>query len=102
MSLPPNDQVQLVAYLVATEGEEQALANAIADIVPAVLEEPGCLGYAAHVIRDVPGTVVMYEVWENRAALDAHLSGANFASLSALFKTLLSEPPRIDLLRRIA
>ncbi|PWC31065.1 putative quinol monooxygenase [Azospirillum sp. TSO35-2] len=102
MTVPPSEQVQLVAHLVAKPGQEQALADALTAIVPAVLREPGCLGYAAHVDRERPGTIVMYEVWQDQAALDAHAAGANFTGLAARFDTLLGEPLRIQLLRRIA
>ncbi|MBP2300708.1 putative quinol monooxygenase [Azospirillum picis] len=102
MTVPPADQVQLVAYLVAKPGQEQALADAITAIVPAVLQEPGCLAYNAHVSREAPGTIVMYEVWQDKAALDAHAAAANFKGLAAQFDTLLNEPLRIDTLRRIA
>jgi quinol monooxygenase YgiN len=101
MTVPPSDQVQLVAYLVAKPGQEQALADAITAIVPTVLKEPGCLAYSAHVSRERPGTIVMYEVWQDQAALDAHAAGAAFTGLAARFDTLLGEPLRIDLLRRI-
>ncbi|KAA0576299.1 putative quinol monooxygenase [Azospirillum sp. Sh1] len=102
MSIPPSDQVQLVAYLVAKPGQEQALADAITAIVPAVLKEPGCLAYSAHVNRERPGTIVMYEVWQDQAALDTHAKAAAFTGLAAQFDTLLGEPLQIELLRRIA
>lgn len=102
MTIPPSEQVQLVAYLVAKPGQEQALADAITAIVPDVLKEPGCIAYSAHVSREKPGTIVMYEIWQDQAALDTHAKAPAFTDLAAQFDTLLGEPLRIDLLRRIA
>lgn len=97
-----SEQVQLVAHLVAKPGKEADLAEALTAIVPAVRAEPGCLAYLAHISREQPGTIVMYEVWENQAALDAHGAAANFSGLAARFDELLAEPLRLELLRRIA
>jgi quinol monooxygenase YgiN len=94
-------QVQLVAYLVAKPGQEQALRDAITAIVPDVLREPGCITYAAHSQADQPGTVVMYEVWADQAALDTHAAGPAFGRLAARFDALLGEPLRLHPLRRI-
>jgi len=95
------EQIQLIAHLVAKPGKEQALIDAVLAIVPAVLEEPGCLGYTPHVSRARPDTVVMYEVWENQAALDVHAKAPNLASLAARFEELLAEPLRLEPLRRL-
>ncbi|MHA6767433.1 putative quinol monooxygenase [Sphingobium ummariense] len=37
------NQVQLIAHLVAKPGEEQALTDAVLAIVPDVRKEPGCV-----------------------------------------------------------
>ena len=43
-----SEHVHLIARLVAREGQEAALVQAMAALVPAVLAEPGCLAYVAH------------------------------------------------------
>ena len=95
------DQIQLIAHLVARPGKEQALIDAVLAIVPAVREEPGCLAYIPHISREAPGTVVMYEVWEDQAALDVHARASNLAALAARFDELLGEPLRLQPLRRL-
>lgn len=96
----PN-QIQLVAYLVAKPGREDALIAALLGIVPAVRDEPGCLLYVPHVDREDPRTVVMYEIWADQGALDAHAAGANLTGLASRFDELLAEPLRIETLRRL-
>jgi len=97
-----NDEICLVARLKAKPGQEAALAEAVTAIVPKVRAEPGCLGYTAHVSREEEGTVVMYEVWADQAALDAHTRAPALSSLAARFDELLSEPLGLEPLRRIA
>jgi len=95
------DQIQLIAHLVPKPGKEKALADAILAIVPDVLKEPGCLGYTAHESRERPGTIVMYEVWADQAAIDAHGKGPSLGQLAARFDELLAEPLRLEPLRRL-
>lgn len=95
------NQIQLIAHLVAKPGKEQALVDAVLAIVPGVRKEPGCIAYSPHVSREHPGTVVMYEVWADQAALDVHGSGANLQGLAAQFGDLLAEPIRLEPLRRL-
>lgn len=95
------NQIQLIAYLVAKPGKEQALIDAVLAIVPDVRKEPGCIAYLPHVSREHPGTVVMYEVWADQAALDVHGTGRNLQSLAAKFGDLLGEPLRLEPLRRL-
>lgn len=95
------DSVELVATLVARPGMETALINAVLEIVPKVRKESGCISYIPHVRRDRPDTIVMYEVWADQDALDAHASGENLGSLAAQFDVLLSDPLRLEVLRRI-
>lgn len=96
------DEVQLVARLVPRPGQETALAAAIAAIVPVARQEDGCIAYLAHESRQQRGTILMYEVWKDQAALDTHASGTAFTALAARFDELLGEPLSIELLKRIA
>lgn len=99
-----NDQannVVLIARLVARPGKEQALFAAISATVPLVLKEDGCVSYLAHASLQAPNTVVMYEVWADKAAFDAHAAGPAFKELASRFDELLSEPLSVEVLRRI-
>jgi quinol monooxygenase YgiN len=52
----------------------EKLANVLRSLVPATLEEDGCLSYAFALDSKEQGTVLVYERWRDQAALDAHLS----------------------------
>ncbi len=94
--------IRVVARLVPAPSKAQALAEAIGSILADVRREPGCLAYAAHESRDVPGVIVMIEAWADQAALDAHAAAPAFTRLAARFDTLLGELPAIERLRLIS
>jgi quinol monooxygenase YgiN len=45
----------------------------------ATLKEPGCLEYQAYLGRTDPGTLFIFERWENDAALGAHFATPHMA-----------------------
>jgi quinol monooxygenase YgiN len=94
-------QIQLIAYLHAKPGKEKELISALLAIVPSVLEEPGCIQYTAHVSREDPTVVVMYEVWADQHSLDVHAEGKNLGALAARFDELLAAPLRLEPLQRL-
>jgi quinol monooxygenase YgiN len=96
-----SDEIHLIAHLVPRPGQEQALAEGMAAIVPQVVQEPGCLAYVMHESRDAPGTIVMIETWADQAAIDAHGKAPAITGLAARFDELLAEPVRLEFLRRI-
>jgi quinol monooxygenase YgiN len=100
-ALPDPNQVQLVAVLTAKTGQEAQLRRALHDIIPMVKAEPGCIEYAMHVDRQDQSRIVMFEIWADQAALDAHGAAPAFQSLAARFGELLAEPPSLTRLQRI-
>ncbi len=58
------------------------------DFMPLMLEnaqkskadEPGCLVFDVLCRTDDPDRIVLYEIYENRAAFDAHLASPHFLS----------------------
>ncbi len=96
-----SDELHLIAHLVPRPGQEAALAEAMAAIIPQVVKEPGCLAYVAYESCDAPGTIVMIETWADEAALAAHGKAPAINSLAARFDELLAEPLRLERLRRL-
>lgn len=41
-------------------------------------QEPGCLNYLAHFTEDDPSLVLIYECYQDNAALEAHRSSPHF------------------------
>lgn len=96
------DHVQLVGTLKAKPEKLGDLIAAVKSNIPNVKTEPGCIAYSAHEDRNDPNTIVMLEVWENPAALEAHAVAAPFSKFSSMFNDLLAEPPVLVTLRQLA
>ncbi|MFD1929939.1 MULTISPECIES: putative quinol monooxygenase [Nonomuraea] len=72
-----------MAYVVqavwtARAGEENAVADIIRIITPLSRQEPGNLGYQAHVCVDDPRRFMIYERYVDAAAFEAHRASAHF------------------------
>lgn len=72
----------------------QAVLDAFAKIIPTVLEEEGCFGYAPLVDCNAqvafqttaPDSIFMIEKWESVAHLEAHLATQHMKNHSAAVK----------------
>jgi quinol monooxygenase YgiN len=59
------------------------------DACCSVADEPGCRAFDVAVAQDDPDTVVFYEVYDDRAAFDAHLQMPHLARFRAAFPALI-------------
>ncbi len=70
------------------------------ELVEATHKEPGCKAYRLHKTGD--GTYVFYEVYEDKAAVKAHMSGPAIMAALAKFPLLLDGAPKVDKLQVVA
>jgi quinol monooxygenase YgiN len=56
-----------------------------------VLSEPGCHQFDVCVSPDDPGRVFLYELYDNRAAFEAHLATAHFKAFDAESKDWVAD-----------
>jgi quinol monooxygenase YgiN len=68
----------LLARWVAKEGEEENVRAALERLAGPTREEPGCLMWRPHRDPDDPRVFLIYEQYEDRAALDAHAASEHF------------------------
>jgi quinol monooxygenase YgiN len=66
------EKLVVVATIVAHEGKEEAVRDALSTLVPAAKTEPGYIRYDLHQSNEQPGEFLFYEIWENENALDVH------------------------------
>jgi quinol monooxygenase YgiN len=66
--------------------KEMIAANAQAS----VRDEPGCRQFDVLLPRDAPNRVVLYEVYDDEAAFEAHLASAHFKDFAARSAPLLT------------
>jgi quinol monooxygenase YgiN len=61
----------------AAEDREQ-VADLLRQLTVMSRQEPGCMTYIAHTVEDDPNTVVIYEQYKDRQALDFHRTTPHF------------------------
>jgi quinol monooxygenase YgiN len=73
--------VVLVAAWVGREGEEERIPALLAELRKHTLEEPGCLVYQPCRDRDDPRRFLIFEVYRDDDALQAHSESEHFRRL---------------------
>jgi quinol monooxygenase YgiN len=68
----------VTARWTAAPGNEQAVRDAISNLAGPTRDEPGCLEYRAHQSLDDPNVFLLYEVYVDEAAYQAHGSSEHF------------------------
>ena len=66
------NEIILVVIFNAALGKEKALTDRLREMSVLSLAEDGCSVYSLHVDVNAPKTLLLYEVWRDQAALDAH------------------------------
>jgi len=61
----------------------ERVAELLGRLSPPSREEPGCRHYQAQVAPDEPATFLIYEVYDDEAALAAHRASDHFQQLAA-------------------
>lgn len=91
--------VTVIATLHTRADQRDTLLAELARVVPDVLAEPGCLGYAPHTVgRD---RVVVVERWESMAALEVHAGAAPLTRFTAAVADLLAAPMDVVVARPV-
>lgn len=85
----------LLAELQATTTTRDEVAAALEGLAQLARREPGCIAYTLHRRQDDPCAFVLYELYADRAACDAHLGSAPVQDVLERFATQLAAAPRI-------
>lgn len=72
-STPTGPLVIIAEFEVKPEAMERFLEHAAVDARHSVADEPGCRQFTVTVDREQPNRVVLFEVYDDGAAFDAHL-----------------------------
>ncbi|MDE2363108.1 MAG: antibiotic biosynthesis monooxygenase [Hyphomicrobiales bacterium] len=82
----------VIAEFEAAEGRlDDFLATAADDARHSVADEKGCRQFDVVVDDAEPRSVIFYEVYDDRAAFDAHLATPHFARFAAAWPALAEE-----------
>lgn len=82
--------ITITAILKAHPGKEEALRQALDEVIPPSRQEEGCLTYVLHESIDAPGTFVFYEQYEDETALNAHINSSHYQAYRKAAETLLA------------
>jgi quinol monooxygenase YgiN len=77
-------------------GMENRVEAEILSNIPLVREERGCLRYDLHVQKRDGVKFLFYEIWEDLAALDAHLKTPHMLAYQERTKDMLAAPAQVD------
>lgn len=81
MTATPNGYVTVIWEAKAKAGKEADLKAFITAAVTPSRNDVGNIDYEAHEVEGQPGSFVIYERWETRAHLDAHLGAPRMQEL---------------------
>ncbi|MFE1599437.1 putative quinol monooxygenase [Methylobacterium sp. ID0610] len=96
----PGPFVVIAEFKVKPGALSDFLALAQDDARSSVAHEPGCRCFDVAVSSDDPQTVVFYEVYDDRAAFDAHLETPHLARFRDGFPALVAEERPVRFLHR--
>lgn len=82
--------ITITAILKAHPGKEEALRQALDEVIPPSRQEEGCLTYVLHESLDAPGTFVFYEKYRDETALDAHINSEHYQAYRKQVEMLLA------------
>jgi quinol monooxygenase YgiN len=73
----------LAAKWTAKEGEEERVAELLRELAGPSREEPGCRFYQPCRSADDPRVFLIFEIYDDEAALDAHAASEHFQRIAA-------------------
>jgi quinol monooxygenase YgiN len=86
----PKDAVTQIVILRAREGQETLLEAELRAMVGPSRKEEGCLRYDLHRSVDIPGALLLHEVWTSREAHTEHMNTPHFLRWNARKDALLA------------
>ena len=90
------DKYYIVAMVYPKAGKEEAVRAEILKNISEVRKEKGCLRYDLHVLKDGEGRFMFYEIWEDKAAFEAHRVAPHMMTYRTRVKDLLEKPSEVS------
>ena len=89
----------VIAKLEVKTGQESEFAEAIKRVAEQVRTEPGNKAYRVHQAKEDPGLFMVYEQYQDQAALDAHRE--HMQSIGGELGSMLKGPPSLEFYREV-
>ncbi|MBO9567071.1 MAG: antibiotic biosynthesis monooxygenase, partial [Niastella sp.] len=84
--------ITLIVRFRVKPGKEAAMIKSFEPFVPRVRKEAGNVDFHFHTVNDHKNEFVLYERWENQAALDAHNALASTKTMVSQLGNILEGP----------
>lgn len=91
--------VYVIAELVAKPGQEATVRTALSNFARRVPKEAGCISYHLHEDVAAPGRFLTYEVWQDKAAIEAHFQTPQMKAAGPALAKLLAKPLGLTTMR---
>ncbi len=88
-------EITVVARFKTKPGKDKELERALRDVVAPTHDEAGCIQYVLHRSTDDPTSIMMFERWTSRQALDEHLATPHIRRLFGIIPALVASPPEV-------
>lgn len=85
------------ALIQVKDGYMDTVRQAIVNNIPNVRAEKGCLLYDLHQAKDGSNSLYFYEIWQDKASLDAHSVAPHMKAYRELVKDWLAAPTQVQL-----
>jgi quinol monooxygenase YgiN len=89
----PTEKISSIARLAAKEGQRDALLAAFEAFLPAVEAEEGTEIYSLHLDEADPNLIWVFELYTDRAALEAHAGSPAFMEFLGAAGPLIGDAP---------
>ena len=92
--MPQNEDQRLYGFVrwIAKAGKEEALRQELLKLVPNARKDPGNISYDLFTPPDQPAMTYLFEVWTDRASVEAHAKQPYVQEMIASVPDLLAEP----------
>ena len=70
--------LSFIVRMTFDQGDREAIEEILCQLTPASRREPGCVSYVPHFVEGEGCTVLIYEQYENEAALEHHRGSPHF------------------------
>lgn len=92
----------LLAELTAIPEHAEQVETLLRELTAAAEREPGTLYYAINRSLDQPNRFIVYELYRDRAACDAHLNSEPLQAALRQFQHWLAIPPQLSFCQPLA
>ncbi len=70
--------ISFTVRITFSSGDRSEIAEILHALTTASRQEPGCVSYTPHALYDDPDTILIYEQYKDKEALEAHQSSEHF------------------------